>query len=49
MELALTELKLVSVFTARTLQIREAWDEWDEKRYAFLSLNFGFQLANTAP
>jgi hypothetical protein len=32
MELALTELKLVAVLTARVLQIREAWDEWDLKQ-----------------
>ncbi|RYP36410.1 hypothetical protein DL767_003373 [Monosporascus sp. MG133] len=34
MELALTELKLVSVLTARVLEIREAWDEWDQKQGA---------------
>ncbi|KAB8075525.1 cytochrome P450 [Aspergillus leporis] len=32
MELALTELKLVSVLTARMLHIQEAWDEWDQKQ-----------------
>ncbi|RYP84561.1 hypothetical protein DL769_001149 [Monosporascus sp. CRB-8-3] len=32
MELALVELKLVCIFTARTLSIEEAWAHWDEKR-----------------
>lgn len=33
MELALTELKLVSVLTARVLEIREAWEEWDIQQF----------------
>ncbi|KAI1373879.1 vera protein [Hypoxylon crocopeplum] len=32
MELAVIELKLVLVLTARTLDIKEAWDEWDKKQ-----------------
>lgn len=32
MELALMELKLVLVMVARTFDIEEAWDEWDNKR-----------------
>ncbi|KAI5920544.1 vera protein [Camillea tinctor] len=32
MELALTELKLVAVLTARTLDFEEAWGEWDALR-----------------
>jgi cytochrome P450 len=32
MELAMMELKLVSIFTARTLSIEEAWTEWDQER-----------------
>lgn len=32
MELALTELKLVLVLTARSLEIEEAWEEWDMER-----------------
>ncbi|KAI1759677.1 cytochrome P450 4V3 [Hypoxylon sp. FL1150] len=31
MELALMELKLVLILTARTFDIEEAWDEWDRK------------------
>ncbi|KAF7521729.1 hypothetical protein G7054_g12362 [Neopestalotiopsis clavispora] len=34
MELAMMELKLVSVFTARTFSIEEAWTEWDQERGA---------------
>ena len=33
MELAMTELKLVSIFLTRSFDIREAWDEWDKERY----------------
>lgn len=32
MELALIELKLVLVLTARTFEIQEAWDKWDKER-----------------
>ncbi|KAK7702029.1 hypothetical protein SLS64_009890 [Diaporthe eres] len=32
MELALVELKLVLVLTARTFDIEEAWSEWDKQR-----------------
>ncbi|KAI0594225.1 vera protein [Biscogniauxia sp. FL1348] len=32
MELALTELKLVSVLTARALDVEEAWEDWDALR-----------------
>lgn len=32
MELALIELKLVLVLTARTFDIEEAWDKWDKER-----------------
>ncbi|CAJ2509202.1 Uu.00g142280.m01.CDS01 [Anthostomella pinea] len=32
MELALTELKLVSLLMVRTFDIEEAWDEWDKKQ-----------------
>lgn len=32
MELALIELKLVLVLTARTLDIQEAWEKWDKER-----------------
>ncbi|KAI1496451.1 cytochrome P450 4V3 [Biscogniauxia marginata] len=32
MELAMTELKLVSILTARTLDIEESWDDWDKKQ-----------------
>ncbi|KAI1172628.1 cytochrome P450 4V3 [Nemania sp. FL0916] len=32
MELALAQLRLVCVFLARTLDIREAWEEWDAIR-----------------
>ncbi|KAI0870672.1 vera protein [Hypoxylon argillaceum] len=31
MELALTQLKLVSVFTARMFDIEQAWDDWDKQ------------------
>ncbi|KAI3325399.1 vera protein [Xylariaceae sp. AK1471] len=32
MELALIELRIVSVLVARRLDIEEAWDEWDEQK-----------------
>lgn len=32
MELALTQLKLVTIFTARTFDIEQAWEKWDEQR-----------------
>ncbi|KAI1101337.1 cytochrome P450 4V3 [Jackrogersella minutella] len=32
MELAMIELRLVSVFVVRTLDIEEAWEEWDKKQ-----------------
>lgn len=32
MELALTQLKLVAIFTARKFDIEQAWDEWDRQR-----------------
>ncbi|KAI2627713.1 cytochrome P450 4V3 [Hypoxylon sp. NC1633] len=32
MELAMIELRLVSILTARALDIEEAWDEWDRKQ-----------------
>ncbi|KAK6204019.1 hypothetical protein LQW54_008592 [Pestalotiopsis sp. IQ-011] len=32
MELAMMELKLVSVFTARTFSVEEAWADWDRER-----------------
>ena len=37
MELAMTELKLVSIFLTRSFDIREAWDEWDKERYVLPS------------
>lgn len=32
MELAMIELRLVSVLIARTFDIEEAWEEWDKKQ-----------------
>jgi cytochrome P450 len=32
MELALTQLKLVAIFTARTFQIEQAWEKWDKQK-----------------
>ncbi|KAI1489959.1 cytochrome P450 4V3 [Biscogniauxia mediterranea] len=32
MELALTELKLVAVLTARSLDVEEAWEDWDAQQ-----------------
>ncbi|KAI1636114.1 vera protein [Biscogniauxia mediterranea] len=32
MELALTELRLVAVLTARSLDVEEAWEDWDAQR-----------------
>lgn len=34
MELALTQLKLVTIFTARTFDIEQAWEKWDKLRGA---------------
>lgn len=32
MELALTELRLVTVMIARSFDMEEAWDEWDKQQ-----------------
>ncbi|KAJ8120402.1 hypothetical protein ONZ43_g2880 [Nemania bipapillata] len=32
MELALVELRIVSVLVSRTVEIEEAWDDWDKQR-----------------
>lgn len=31
MELALTQLKLVLILTVRTLEIEQAWEDWDKQ------------------